>query len=114
MAAGGRAEVTMAIRKKFGRRVRTKTRKSGAVEFNHAMIYTTRLSRALEFYRDALGFQVGADYPGAYARRKRPCARRRVALHVLQAVEELAPRYEALRLHSELDTREESRRPLSQ
>ena len=28
------------------------------IELNHAMIYTANLPRALEFYRDRLGFEL--------------------------------------------------------
>lgn len=82
---------------------RNKTRKRGAIEFNHAMIYTTRLPRALEFYRDALGFQVVDEYPGAYARMKSPGGGTTIALHVMEEGKELDTKKEGLRLYFEVE-----------
>jgi len=101
------AEVTVAIRKKIRRSARTKTPKNGTVEFNHAMIYTTRLSRALEFYRDALGFQVVDDYPGAYARMKSPGGGTTIALHVMEEGKALDTKNEGLRLYFEVERLDE-------
>ena len=81
---------------------KTAARKTGAVEFNHAMIYTTRLSRALEFYRDALGFRVVDEYPGAYARMKSPGGGTTIALHVTEDGQEIDTRKEGLRLYFEV------------
>ncbi len=72
------------------------------LEFNHAMIYTANLPRALEFYRDALGFKVVDTYPGAYARLKSPNGGTTIALHVLDSGQEMNARTEGLRLYFEV------------
>lgn len=90
-------------RRKVGRR-RSPVRARGrsALEFNHAMIYTTRLTQALEFYRDALGFRVVDLYPGAYARLTSPAGGTTIALHVLDAGQTMDARTEGLRLYFEV------------
>jgi catechol 2,3-dioxygenase-like lactoylglutathione lyase family enzyme len=82
---------------------RNRARKTGAVEFNHAMIYTTRLPRALKFYRDALGFRVVDDYPGAYARMKSPTGATTIALHIMEEGKKLDTKKEGLRLYFEVE-----------
>ena len=85
-------------------RRKSSARTSGrtALEFNHAMIYTTRLPQALEFYRDALGFRVVDMYPGAYARLTSPAGGTTIALHVLDAGQAMNARTEGLRLYFEV------------
>jgi catechol 2,3-dioxygenase-like lactoylglutathione lyase family enzyme len=73
-----------------------------AVEFNHAMIYTTKLSRALKFYRDLLGFEVVDTYPGAYVRLKSPAGATTIALHAVDSGQEMDPKTEGLRLYFEV------------
>ena len=102
MAGEAQGEVRVATRKKAGKSAAKKARRSNAVDFNHAMIYTTRLSRALEFYRDALGFQVVEDYPGVYVRLKSPGGRTTIALHVVEEGKKLDTRTEGLRLYFEV------------
>lgn len=80
----------------------TKTRSRVAVEFNHVMIYTTSLARALQFYRDALGFEVIETYPGAYARLKSPAGATTIALHTVDAGQAMDPKTEGLRLYFEV------------
>jgi hydroxymethylpyrimidine/phosphomethylpyrimidine kinase len=77
-------------------------RSGGSLVFNHAMIYTTRLGRALAFYRDALGFKVVDEYPGAYARLKSPGSGTTIALHVLDRGQKMRPLTEGLRLYFEV------------
>jgi len=72
------------------------------LEFNHAMIYTTKLPRALKFYRDALGFEVVDSYPGAYARLKSPGGRTTIALHVVDRGQEMDAKTEGVRLYFEV------------
>lgn len=86
------------------RRNRTAPRKRAGpgLAFNHAMIYTTRLPQALEFYRDRLGFKVVDTYPGAYARLKSPGGSTTIALHMLDAGQEMNCRTEGLRLYFEV------------
>jgi catechol 2,3-dioxygenase-like lactoylglutathione lyase family enzyme len=65
------------------------------LEFNHAMVYTRDVSRALEFYRDLLGFEVLEEFRGGprlvYARLKPPTGTATIALHLLGPGEELHP-----------------------
>jgi catechol 2,3-dioxygenase-like lactoylglutathione lyase family enzyme len=93
----------VATKKKARKAAVRKSHKSGAIEFNHAMIYTAGLTRALNFYRDALGFQVVDDYPGAYARMKSPGGGTTIALHVLEEGKSLDPDKEGLRLYFEVE-----------
>jgi len=78
-------------------------RNRAAVEFNHAMIYTTKLSRALKFYRDLLGFEVVDSYPGAYVRLKSPVGATTIALHAVDSGQEMDPKTEGLRLYFEVE-----------
>src|SRR5262245_2144278 len=77
-------------------------RRGPAIVFNHAMIYTTRLGRALAFYRDALGFRVVDEYPGAYARMRSPRGDTTIALHVLDRGQKMKAATEGLRLYFEV------------
>jgi catechol 2,3-dioxygenase-like lactoylglutathione lyase family enzyme len=74
-----------------------------AVELNHAMIYTADLSRALKFYRDALGFRMIERYPGTYARLQSPTGTTTIALHLLDAGQEMDAGREGLRLYFEVE-----------
>jgi len=74
-----------------------------AVEFNHAMIYTTKLSQALRFYRDLLGFEVVDTYPGAYVRLKSPAGATTIALHGVEPGQAIDPKTEGLRLYFEVE-----------
>jgi catechol 2,3-dioxygenase-like lactoylglutathione lyase family enzyme len=74
-----------------------------ALEFNHAMIYTTNLAAALKFYRDALGFQVVDEYPGAYARMKSPGGSTTIALHLVEKGMQLDTKKEGVRLYFEVE-----------
>ena len=78
-------------------------RSRAAVEFNHAMIYTTKLSRALKFYGDLLGFEVVDSYPGAYVRLKSPAGATTIALHAVDSGQEMDPKTEGLRLYFEVE-----------
>jgi catechol 2,3-dioxygenase-like lactoylglutathione lyase family enzyme len=79
------------------------TRKPGvALEFNHAMIYTTELPRALEFYRDLLRFEVVDAYPGAYARLKSPGGGTTIALHLVDSGQTMNAETEGIRLYFEV------------
>jgi len=58
------------------------------IEFNHAMIYSADVPRALEFYRDHLGFELLEEYrsPVAvlYARLRIPGTASTIALHLIE------------------------------
>jgi catechol 2,3-dioxygenase-like lactoylglutathione lyase family enzyme len=58
-----------------------------ALDFNHAMIYTRDVARALTFYRDLLGLTVLEEFRGGerlvYARLKLPEGPATIALHLL-------------------------------
>jgi len=78
-------------------------KRKAAVAFNHAMIYTTKLSQAVKFYRDALGFEIVDTYPGAYVRLKSPAGRTTIALHAVESGQEMHPKAEGLRLYFEVE-----------
>ena len=78
-------------------------RKRGGLTFNHAMVYTRDLARALSFYRDALGLRVVDEYPGGYARMVCPGSTTTIALHLLEPKQELDPRREGIRLYFEVE-----------
>jgi catechol 2,3-dioxygenase-like lactoylglutathione lyase family enzyme len=78
-------------------------RNGGAVEFNHAMIYTRQLARAVEFYSDALGFEVIDGHPGAYARLKSSAGMTTIALHVVDSGQAMDPKAEGVRLYFEVE-----------
>ena len=92
----------MATRERTRSTASTKEPKHGAVEFNHAMIYTTGLAPALKFYRDALGFQVIDEYPRAYARMRSPSGGTTIALHILEEGKKLDTKQEGVRLYFEV------------
>jgi catechol 2,3-dioxygenase-like lactoylglutathione lyase family enzyme len=71
------------------------------IDFNHAMVYTTRLDEALAFYRDGLGFQVVDEYPNAYARLRAPGGSGSIALHVVDKDMKMDAATEGLRLYFE-------------
>lgn len=75
--------------------------RADALEFNHAMIYTRKMGRALAFYRDLLGFVVVDEYPGAYVRLKSRKGRTTIALHVLDEGQRLDPGAAGSRLYFE-------------
>lgn len=63
------------------------------LDFNHAMIYTRNVSRALGFYRDVLGLKVLEEFRHrdmiVYARLKLPKGPGTIALHMLAPGETL-------------------------
>src|SRR5436309_12462386 len=63
------------------------------LEFNHAMVYSRDLGRALAFYRDLLGFKLLEEFRGGdrivYARLKPPAGSGTIALHLLAPGESL-------------------------
>jgi len=67
--------------------------KMNALDFNHAMIYTRDVARALTFYRDLLGLTVLEEFRGGdrlvYARLKLPEGPATIALHLLAPGETL-------------------------
>jgi catechol 2,3-dioxygenase-like lactoylglutathione lyase family enzyme len=70
-----------------------KKKAAAPLEFNHAMVYTTDVTRSLAFYRDLLGFKVLEEFRGGprlvYARLKPPAGSTTIALHLLGPGEEL-------------------------
>lgn len=101
---GSSAEVMVTTKTKVERKKTAARKRPGAaVEFNHAMIYTTKLPRALKFYRDALGFEVVDTYPGAYARLKSPAGGTTIALHVVDSGQKMNAKTEGLRLYFEVE-----------
>ncbi|HKA01743.1 MAG TPA: VOC family protein [Candidatus Solibacter sp.] len=65
------------------------------LEFNHAMVYSRDVGRALTFYRDLLGFTLIDDYRAGerivYARLKPPAGSATIALHQLAPGENFQP-----------------------
>jgi catechol 2,3-dioxygenase-like lactoylglutathione lyase family enzyme len=76
-----------------------------ALEFNHAMIYSRDVDRALNFYRDRLGFKVIEDmeYHGrrVYARLRPRKGTATIAIHLLEPGATL-PASDAIRLYFEV------------
>jgi len=89
-----------------GKTIRSKTpaRRTGdgAIEFNHAMIYTGDLRRSLEFYKDILGLDLLETYPDVYARLRSPSATGTIALHSIEAGQRMDPLVEGVRLYFEV------------
>ncbi len=73
-----------------------------ALEFNHAMIYSTKLTEALGFYCDILGFELIERFATAYARLKSPGGSTSIALHAVEAGQEIHPETEGMRLYFEV------------
>jgi lactoylglutathione lyase len=69
--------------------------KSHALSFNHAMVYSNDVGRALSFYRDLLGFKVveDMDYGGrkVYARLRAAQGDGTLALHTIEPGKALPP-----------------------
>jgi len=63
------------------------------LDFNHAMIYTRDVARALGFYRDLLGLTVLEEFRGGgrlvYARLQAPGGQSTIALHLMPPSEPL-------------------------
>lgn len=87
---------------KVEQKTAARKRTSAAVEFNHVMIYTAKLSRALKFYQDVLGFEAVDSYPGAYVRLKSPVGATTIALHAADSGQVIDPKTEGLRLYFEV------------
>src|SRR5262245_58058763 len=77
--------------------------RSGPAEFNHAMIYTRDVGRALEFYRDRLGFRLIEARGGDYARLRSPRGATTIALHRTEADRRMDAAGEGLRLYFEVE-----------
>ena len=97
----------MPTKTKVEKKTAARKRNEAVVEFNHAMIYTTKLSRTLEFYRDSLGFEVVDTYPGAYVRLKSPAGVTTIALHVVDSGQKMNAKTEGLRLYFEVERLDE-------
>lgn len=96
----------MAARKKKAKRAKrtkfaSRGRSGATLSFNHAMIYTAHLPESLQFYSEILGFQVLDSYPGVYARLK-SAGGTTIALHLLDAGQQLDARTEGVRLYFEV------------
>src|SRR5262245_9719821 len=77
-------------------------RRARPAEFNHAMIYSRDLPRALAFYRDLLGFRLIEAWGDAYARLQSPRGRTTIALHRLEQDRRMDAAGEGLRLYFEV------------
>jgi catechol 2,3-dioxygenase-like lactoylglutathione lyase family enzyme len=76
-----------------------------ALDFNHAMIYSSDVARSLHFYSDLLGFKVveTMDWHGrtVYARLRAPAGTGTIALHMPAPGEKL-PQTDGMRLYFEV------------
>jgi len=74
--------------------------------FNHAMIYSRDVGRALEFYAGKLGFKMIEKWERygkvGYARLRAPRGGSTIALHALDSGQKLRPDSEGLRLYFEV------------
>jgi lactoylglutathione lyase len=84
------------------------SRKRGAaaqLSFNHAMVYVNDVERALEFYRDQLGFRLIEDFrhggQAVYARLRPPRGTSTLALHMVERGKSLPPE-DGIRLYFEV------------
>lgn len=107
----GRAQGELAVPTRAKAKVGAKVGRGGrggragagaGLVFNHAMIYVRDVGRSLPFYRDALGFRVVDEYPGAYARLRCPGGDTTIALHQLEPSQEFQPAHEGMRLYFEV------------
>jgi|SRR5215472_8954708 catechol 2,3-dioxygenase-like lactoylglutathione lyase family enzyme len=73
--------------------------------FNHAMIYSSAVDKALRFYQDLLGFKLLEEFKHdercVYARLKAPRGNNTIALHLVEPGKEFHPG--AIRLYFETD-----------
>jgi len=87
-----KASVTRAAKRAFSRAMLAPTKQVAAVPqdggkltFNHAMIYTKDVARAMQFYREWLGFKLIEDFryegKSVYARLRAPGGDGTIALH---------------------------------
>ena len=90
------------VRRRSAPAAKTRRPARAGLTFNHAMIYTADVTRALAFYRDALGFRVVDEYPGGYARLVSPGSNTTIALHLLDPGMQFDARLEGLRLYFEV------------
>jgi len=74
------------------------------LNFNHAMVYTKNVERALGFYRDLLGFKLIEDFRheghAVYARLRAPGGEGTIALHLTEPDAKMAS--EGVRLYFEI------------
>ena len=77
------------------------------IEFNHALIYVTDLNRALNFYRNLLGFQAIEAEEG-YARLRSSKGTTTIGLHVLTKEISKIPTEEGVRLYFEVANLDET------
>jgi catechol 2,3-dioxygenase-like lactoylglutathione lyase family enzyme len=76
------------------------------IEFNHALIYVSDLKRALNFYRDLLGFQAIEEEVG-YARLRSGKGTSTLGLHVFTKEVSSIPSQEGVRLYFEVENLDE-------
>src|SRR6266849_2401116 len=88
---------------KLSKKARTKP--DSSLAFNHAMIYTRDVARALQFYGDLLGFRVLEEFRHqdflVYARLRSPRGTPTIALHMAERGKSL-PDSGGIRLYFEV------------
>ncbi len=73
-----------------------------SVEFNHALIYTRDLEKAVRFYADLLGFETVEMEPPSYARLRSPKGHQTIGLHAVRDGQAVDPKTEGIRLYFEV------------
>ncbi len=73
-----------------------------AVEFNHALIYTRDLERAVGFYAGLLGFETIEMQAPSYARLRSPKGNQTIGLHAVRDGQAVEPKTEGIRLYFEV------------
>ncbi len=71
------------------------------IEFNHALIYTFDLKKAVDFYAGLLGFEIIEMQPPAYARLRSPKGSQTIGLHAVRDGQAVDPKTEGVRLYFE-------------
>ncbi len=72
------------------------------VEFNHALIYTRDLRKAVDFYAGLLGFETIEIELPSYARLRSPKGTQTIGLHAIGEGQEVDTRTEGVRLYFEV------------
>ena len=73
-----------------------------SIEFNHALIYTRDVEKAVGFYADLLGFETIEMQAPSYARLRSPKGRQTIGLHAVRDGQALDSRMEGVRLYFEV------------
>ena len=94
----------MAARKQVVKKAAPQRARAAAtgITCNQVMLYVADVARSLAFYRDALGFRVVDEYPGAYARLRAPVGEMTIALHCFEKGQRFDAAHEGMQLYFEV------------